>query len=76
MPLPRAFPTLVVAHDKLFMVGGAGPRNKKTHKQTSVPEVLVMSKATEQWREAGVLNIARHGHAAVAIGIPSIHFVS
>jgi len=56
-----------VAHDKLFMVGGAGPRNKKTHKQSSVPEVLVMNKTSEQWKEAGVLNIARHGHAAVAI---------
>ncbi|OXA62944.1 Beta-scruin [Folsomia candida] len=67
LPLPRAFSTLVVAHGKLFILGGAGPRNKKSKSQVSLPDVLVLDKTLERWRDVGVLNTPRHGHAAVAI---------
>lgn len=68
LPLPRAFAPLVVAHGKLYLIGGAGPRNKKTKQQVSVPYVMAFDKRVDVWREFGLLNIARHGHAAVAIG--------
>jgi hypothetical protein len=59
---------LVVAHGKLYILGGAGPKNNTIKKPSSVSQVFFLDQ-DEGWKEVGPLNIARHGHSAVAIGI-------
>ena len=61
LPSPRTDPRAAMVGDVLHVTGG--------YENANIPltSILAWDPDTESWQDAGELNVARDGHAAVAI---------